>query len=307
MASTPVLLLTFKRPNAVQQVLNAIRLYQPKCLYISSDGPRNEKLEEQEKIKAVRNLVLSQIDWPCDVKILFHEKNLGCRVAVSTAIDWFFENETEGIILEEDCVPNPSFFQYTDSLLTYYRNDSRIMSISGHNFHFNKHKKNSFLDSYYFSRYHHCWGWATWRRAWQYYDREMLNWPSLKDSNWLLSVGDGNVYFKEYWTSIFDRAYYNKVDSWAYRWLFSCWNQHGLSILPMTSLIRNIGFDEEATHTKLNHKKMIYENENVQQSYSAILEHNEYLNRNFDLDKTIDRYWFKINWLSAIRCKFFLK
>ena len=309
MTSAPILLLTFKRLDAVQQVLNAIRIYQPRRLYISSDGHRDDKPGEEEKIKAVRKLILSQIDWPCDINVLFREKNLGCRIAVSTAIDWFFENETEGIILEEDCVPNTFFFQYTNELLAHYRNDNRIMSISGHNFHFDEHKKTSFPDSYFFSRYHHCWGWATWRRAWEYYDHEMNNWPLLKNSNWLLSVGDGNVLFKEYWTYIFDKAYNNKIDSWAYRWLFSCWTQHGLSVLPNTSLILNIGFDEEATHTKLNCDKIAYESKNVygQESYSTILKHNEYLHRNFDIDQIIDKHWFRINWLLTIRRKLILR
>jgi hypothetical protein len=246
---TPVLLLTFNRLEPTKKVFESIRKIQPRSLYIASDGSRPNHPGETEKIDAVRSFLVESIDWPCQAKTLFREKNLGCRLAVSTAIDWFFSQETEGIILEDDCLPDPSFFFYAEELLERYRNDKRIMVISGNHFHGDEYRPQK---SYLFSRYNHCWGWATWARAWQYYDHDMRLWPALRDSNWLLTVGDGSRKFQRYWTRIFDMAYSEQVNSWAYRWTFSCWSQSGLSILPAYNLVKNIGFNTDGTHTQNN-------------------------------------------------------
>ena len=244
---TPVLLLTFNRLEPTKKVFESIRKIQPKSLYIASDGPRFNHPGEREKVDSVRNFLMRKIDWPCQVKTLFQRENLGCRMAVSTAIDWFFSQESEGIILEDDCLPDPSFFLYAGDLLDRYRQDKRVMVISGSHFHGNEYRPS---DSYFFSRYNHCWGWATWARAWQYYDHDMTLWPILRDSGWLLTIGDGNRKFQRYWTRIFDMAYREQVNSWAYRWTFSCWSQSGLSILPAYNLVKNIGFSTSANHTQ---------------------------------------------------------
>lgn len=303
MSSIPILLLTFKRPDTTQKVLDSIRIYKPKRFYIASDGYRPNLLGEKEKVEATRKLIIDQIDWPCDIKTLFRSENLGCRLGVSSAIDWFFEHESEGIILEDDCVPNVSFYGYVDKLLTWYQNDQRVMSISGHNFDFDSYFNPNLTNDFVFSRYHHCWGWATWKRAWQYYDREMANWPMLRDANWLLTIGDGNFFFKDYWTYIFERAYQNKIDSWAYRWLFSCWSQYGLSILPHTSLIQNVGFGEDATHTKRNQDRISRDDFNYEAKYmnSISFQGQSYMARNFELDNTIDHRWFNIGLISSIK------
>jgi GR25 family glycosyltransferase involved in LPS biosynthesis len=244
--NTPVLLLIFNRLDTTQQVFEAIQKAKPKRLYIASDGPRLERSGEAEKIQNVRDYVISHIDWDCEVKTLFREQNLGCRVSVSSAIDWFFEHEEEGIILEDDCLPNESFFRYAEELLDRYREDPRVMTISSVHFHGDSHTS---PNSYFFSRYFHCWGWASWRRAWQHYDHNMSRWPELRDTDWLMSFGNGDRKFNKYWTSIFDMAFEEKVDSWAYRWLFSCWVRGGLTIIPMRNLVVNIGFGDDATHT----------------------------------------------------------
>ena len=298
MVNSPVLLLTFNRPDTTQKVLNAIRNARPKHLYISSDGDRKEKLGDKEKVQSVRELIKEQIDWPCEIKTLYRDKNLGCRFAVTTAIDWFFENESEGIILEDDCVPDPSFFRYADDLLSSYRHDQRVMSISGHNYNLDCQTK---TDSYFFSRYHNSWGWATWKRAWQYYDGEMTNWPILRESNLLLNLGDGSLSFKRFWTSIFDRTYLNKIDGvWDYRWLFSCWIQSGMSILPTQSLIENIGFGEDSTHT-FNAKT--YPNKRYSSAFTLPLKHNDCVYRDFNSDKMIDRSWYKIDLVTELKRK----
>jgi len=242
--TTPVLFLTFNRPDTTIQVFEAIRQAKPKQLFVAADGPRADRSGEEEKCEEVRQIA-TKVDWDCEIKTLFREKNLGCRIAVSSAIDWFFENVEEGIILEDDCLPHPTFFCFASELLKYYRDDKRIMCISAQHFHRDAHKTEH---SYFFSRYNHCWAWASWRRAWSYYDYEMSQWPALRATDWLLSIGDGSKSFQNYWKRIFNTAYAGKIDSWAYRWTLSCWAQSGLTILPTVNLVRNIGFDCRATH-----------------------------------------------------------
>ena len=243
---SPVLFLIFNRPQNTSQVFEAMKKAKPAKLFVAADGPRAGCAGEDQQCAMARRIATA-VDWPCKVKTLFRKENLGCRRAVSTAIDWFFEHVEDGIILEDDCVPDPSFFRYTQELLDYYRDDNRVMVISGDHFHGDAHQPPY---SYFFSRYNHCWGWASWRRAWRLYDRDMSKWPGLRESDWLLCIGNGNRLFQRYWTEIFDLAHADKIDSWAYRWTFSCWVQNGLTILPARNLVTNIGFGVGATHTK---------------------------------------------------------
>lgn len=292
-----MLLLTFNRLDSTKEVLKAISKAQPSSIYIASDGPRPDRVGEAEKVQEVRDYVISNINWDGDVKTLFREENLGCRVAVSGAIDWFFEHESEGIILEDDCVPDASFFPYVEELLNRYRDDERIMVIAGNHFPGKAHQPPY---SYFFSRYNHCWGWATWRRAWQHYDHDMSQWPKLRNTNWLLTIGDGNRNFQRYWTRIFDQAYAQKVDSWAYRWTFSCWAQSGLTILPALNLVKNIGFDENATHTKSkngSHKLSTLPLE----SLTFPLSHPSNVIRDYEADRWTEKNHFKHNWNRYIK------
>ena len=295
--STPVLLLIFNRLDTTKQVLAAIANAQPTRLYVAADGALQDRIGEAEKVQAVRDYVMSHINWNCEIKTLFRDKNLGCRVAVSSAIDWFFEHELEGIILEDDCVPDASFFPFVEELLTRYRDDERIMVIAGNHFHGEAHKPPY---SYFFSRYNHCWGWASWRRAWQYYDHEMNQWLKLRDTDWLLTIGDGNRDFQRYWTRIFDRAYAQKVDSWAYRWTFSCWAQSGLTILPACNLVKNIGFDEDATHTKGNSGRL---SKLPLESLTFPLSHPPSIIRDYVADRWSDLNHFKLDRINQIKKK----
>lgn len=242
---TAVLFMVFNRPDTTKQVFEAIRQAKPPRLYVTADGPRADMPGEVEKMEQVRRIA-TQVDWDCEVKTLFRDKNLGCRVAVSSAIDWFFENEEEGIILEDDCLPGQSFFWFCEELLERYRGDMRIMAVSGDNFQKGS-ARNEF--SYYFSRYLHIWGWASWRRAWLYYEKDMQSWPYIRDHGYLQDILLDKATVK-YWGKIFETAYRNKIDSWAYRWTFSCWIQSGLTVLPNVNLVSNIGFGEDGTHTK---------------------------------------------------------
>ncbi|MFC5300304.1 hypothetical protein [Azospira restricta] len=243
---TAVLFLVFNRPETTRRVFAAIKAAAPARLYVAADGPRAGRPDDQKRCKEAREIAAA-VDWPCSVKTLFREKNLGCRVAVSTAIDWFFECEEQGIILEDDCLPDASWFPFASEMLARFQNEERVMCISASHFHGANHQPEY---SYFFSRYNHCWGWATWRRAWQHYDKEMEAWPQLRNTGWLLTMGGGTRLFSHYWSSIFDLAHEGKkIDSWAYRWTFSCWTREGLTVLPARNLVTNIGFGVDATHT----------------------------------------------------------
>jgi hypothetical protein len=245
MLDTPVLFLIFNRPEITNRAFEEICRARPKRLYIAADGPRSEYPDDMALCEKARQ-ICRQVDWDCEVKTLYQKENLGCQYAVSGAIDWFFDNEVEGIILEDDCLASQSFFQYCSELLDYHRDNKQIMCVSGNNF---QQERNVSDDSYYYSRYPHCWGWATWKSAWLSYDPGMDNWEEERNVGIFDQWSDACNEFREYWATAFDAAVTGKVDSWAYRWLYSCWKQQGLSCLPQKNLVKNIGFTEESTHT----------------------------------------------------------
>ena len=241
----PVLLLIFNRPSLTKQVMERIRSAEPPKLFIGADGPRTGHYKDKRKCKRARE-VATQVEWDCEVHTLFRDENLGLKQAVSSAITWFFEHVEAGIILEDDCLPHPTFFPYCAELLNRYQYDKRVMVVSGDNV---QPSDRTYRASYYFSIYNHCWGWATWRDAWDTYQGSIPNWPSLRESLWL----DGWLGSRsevEFWTEIFDRVYRNEIDSWAYPWTFACWKEHGLTALPAANLVTNVGFGDQATHTK---------------------------------------------------------
>ena len=240
---TPVALFIFKRPDTTQKVFETIRAVKPVELLLVADGPRPEREGEREKCLDTR-AVVSQIDWDCKVLRNYSDINLGCGKRVSSGLDWVFEQVDEAIILEDDCVPDQSFFQFCEELLALYREDERIFSISGQNIQL----RSPIKDSYYFSRYPHCWGWATWRRAWQHYDFDMQLWPQAKESRLLddILLDSGIV---NHWTKIFQAMYEKQIDTWDFQWTFACWLQSSLNIHAGVNLVSNIGFGAEATHT----------------------------------------------------------
>jgi hypothetical protein len=242
--NTPVLFLIFNRPDTTLRVFKAIRQVSPKYLYIAADGPRPDRIGEKEKCEATR-AIIKQVDWDCEVKTLFREKNLGCGKAVSSAITWFFDNVEQGIILEDDCLPHEDFFGYCEVLLEYYKNKPKVMFIGGSNFQDGKKWGDA---SYYFSAINHVWGWASWRRAWQKYDFTLSKINELQfdaiSKNYSKTISESN-----YWKKIFLRMKNNAIDTWDYQLLFSIWNASGISVIPNVNLISNIGFGDGATHT----------------------------------------------------------
>jgi hypothetical protein len=241
--STPVALLIFNRPRLTERVFKSIARVKPTKLFVVADGPRST--EEMEKCSQAR-AVLDLVDWDCEVLTNVSDTNLGCRRRVSSGLDWVFEHAEEAIILEDDCVPDPSFFPFCAELLNRYRDDPRIMMISGDNFQAGQACGPC---SYYFSRLFHVWGWATWHRAWRLYDLEIKAWPLLRETPWLSELL-GDERFADYWRRIFDEIHQQRIDTWDFSWVFSGWVQNGLAIIPNVNLVSNIGFGEEATHTK---------------------------------------------------------
>ena len=245
-ANTPLLLIAWRRPHSLRQVIDAIRPVAPTRLYVACDGPNPERPGEAEKVAATRAVIEHEIDWPCQIERLYSDVNQGCRLGVSRAISWFFEQVEEGIILEDDCVPHPDFFPYCNTLLERYRHDTRMWCISGNNFQHGQWRGDG---SYYFSRYNHCWGWASWRRCWQHYDANLNKWPAFRDSGLMKTALEDPVEQK-YWSRIWQRLMDEGTpDSWAYRWTFTCLANGGLTTLPNRNLVSNVGFGEDATHT----------------------------------------------------------
>lgn len=246
MSETPVLLIAFRRPDTTQQVIDAIRQVKPKQLFIACDGPRADKPGEADACRETRKVIEENINWDCEVKKFYSDVNQGCRRGVSNAITWFFEYVEEGIILEDDCVPHADFFSFCGTLLEHYRHDTRVWCISGDNFQDGQWRGDG---SYYFSRYPHCWGWATWRRAWQHYDAELSTWSQLKKSKLLACLPLLDQEIQE-WSERWNRlSELNKPDTWDYIWVYSCWTNNALAILPNYNLVSNIGFGDYATHT----------------------------------------------------------
>ncbi len=245
--ATPVLFLVFNRPGTTIQVFNAIRKANPTILFIAADGPRPTREGEAEKCRAVREIV-SNVDWDCEVKTLFRDENLGCGRAISGAINWFFEHVEEGIILEDDTLPSPSFFPYCSEILERYRHDTRIMEVSGTALPNQLMKKHE--HSYYFSNWDHIWGWATWRRAWKHYDYAMTRYPDITEKKFLDQTYS-TLYERQYMDYVMETSYINndKVTWWSVQWGFARKINSGLVVVPLKNMIVNLGFGEEATNT----------------------------------------------------------
>ncbi|QHS54721.1 nucleotide-diphospho-sugar transferase [Mucilaginibacter sp. 14171R-50] len=243
-ASSAVLFIIFNRPDTTEKVFGQIKQARPARLYVAADGPRTDKPGEQLLCEQARNIT-RQIDWPCEVKTLFRDSNMGCKNAVSSAITWFFENEEEGIVLEDDCLPTDDFFRFCDTMLEKYRHDTRIRHISGCNF---QHGKKWGTASYYFSNLTHVWGWAGWRRVWKDYEKELFQYH-VNDVRPQLETLFTDRFIVDVWESIFKLVKTGGVDTWDYQLTFLNFFNNSLSVIPNVNLITNIGFGESSTHT----------------------------------------------------------
>lgn len=240
----PVIFIIFNRPDTTRQVFEKIRAAKPRTLLVIADGARPDRAGEAEKCAATR-AIIDEVDWDCQVQKNFSEINLGCRLRISSGITWAFERVEKAIILEDDCLPSDSFFPYCADLLDRYESDERVMMVSGNNRLFGQADTS---DSYYFSRYPHYWGWATWRRAWAKYDVQMTHWPEIRDRR-LFDQYLPNAVARYYWESTFQHVYHGDINTWAYQWVYSIWANSGFCAVPARNLVRNIGFHSEATNT----------------------------------------------------------
>lgn len=245
--SIPILFIIFNKETETKTVFESIRKQKPVYLFIAADGPRLDKEGESEKCEMVRSWVLNNIDWPCEVKTLFRTENIGCGRGPSEAISWFFEQVEEGIILEDDCLPNDSFFKFCDELLPKYRNNSNISILSSNNFQPNQPLQ---LDGdYYYSIFPSTNGWATWRRTWQDYDYLITIWKTLNKSEFLSFLFNENKY-QLWWKQMFDFVYKTQPnDMWDFQFHFHCMQRKQLAIIPKANLVTNIGYGADATHS----------------------------------------------------------
>lgn len=235
----PILFLVFNRPDTTRKVFQRIREHKPNKLYIAADGPRLNRENEHNLCSEVRSIT-EDIDWDCEVHRLYRTKNLGCGPAVSSAIDWFFDKEEWGIILEDDCLPSLQFFDFCNTCLELYRDNNIIMHVSGNNYTNINYSTGQLA---FFSNYPHIWGWATWRRAWSLYSYKI---EDGIDS--LMSNRDFNWEEKRYWKKIYRAVVNGKINTWDYQWLFTLWKYNGIAISPVVNMVENIGITGSSTH-----------------------------------------------------------
>jgi hypothetical protein len=244
--STPILFLVFARPDVTKSVFDAIRAARPQRLYVAADGPRVGKEGEASRCEETRRIA-TNVDWPCEVKTLFRDENLGCGSAVSQAITWFFTYETEGIILEDDCLPAQSFFPFCSEILERYRHDKRVMEIGGNNFLDPGDRENEY--SYIFSNNNYIWGWATWKRVWDLYEYDPTRFREIKRKHYLKNLFH-SIYEWHYFKWEFDRVFVpGRKSVWSYQLEFIRRINSGLTVVPGKNLVINVGFGEGATHT----------------------------------------------------------
>ncbi|MEO0795894.1 MAG: glycosyltransferase family 2 protein [Verrucomicrobiota bacterium] len=242
----PIALIVYRRPESVAKLMACLGRVKPTKLYVIADVPRDPKWQaECDETFAIA----TNPSWNCELFVDRAKENLGCRRRISSGVDWVFSQEETVVVLEDDLEPADSFFPFCAELLERYRDDKRIMHIGGNN-----HQQGIARtpDSYYFSKHTHCWGWASWRRAWQHFDHELTNWPTFRDGGFMERVCPDPLE-REYFAGKLDGVLNGDIDSWAYIWTYSCWRQNGLGIIPAVNLVANHGFDDSATHTKGSH------------------------------------------------------
>lgn len=270
---TPLVLIIYNRPHFTQKVFDVIKQVRPTELFIISDAPRND--DEKNLVMESRQII-DQVDWKCKVNKKFAKENLGCRKSVSSGLDWVFSQVEDAIILEDDCVPDPTFFYFCEDLLEKYRNNKKIMMISGDNFFKLKSKY-----SYDFCYHSLIWGWATWSRAWKQYRIAAAPNPGLfeeKRSELIKLVSDRRL-------DAIKKTLEGKIDTWDYLWQYAMLLSRGLCIYPSVNLVKNIGFGSGATHTKYK----TFHSGLSQLSIQFPLKHPVKIAANISFDKTISR------------------
>lgn len=278
---SPVAMLVFNRPETTRRVFERVRQARPKRLLVVADGPRPSRPSDPEQCAQTR-AIFDAVDWDCQVLRNFADANLGCKKRVSSGIDWIFQQTEEAIILEDDCLPDPSFFPFCDELLARYRDDERVMCISGDNFLGGFPRRND--DSYYFSRFLGIWGWASWRRAWRFYDVDLKIWPLVRDQGWLLDA-TGDAWQAQRLAKDLEMIRTGILNTWDHQWNFASLMHNGLCAMPTVNLVENIGYGLEATHTRPGDERL----ESVQHEMKFPLKHPQFVLA----DRQADAHYFQ--------------
>lgn len=239
-------LFIYNRPEKTAAVLQVLRVIRPSQLFVIADGPRPQEAADARRVARTRDLIDASIDWRCDLRKNYSDAHLGCRFRPITGYAWVFTHVERCIFLEDDCIPHQSFFPFCWELLERYANDDRVFAISGDNFQFGRDMRSAY--SYYYSGILHCWGWATWKRAWNYYDPDMRLWPAIRAAGYLEDIW-GDPEMAKHWKRCFDITF-SGLDAWDYQFALACQIHHGLCIVPNVNLVTNCGFDRDATHTR---------------------------------------------------------
>lgn len=248
----PLVILAFNRPAHTRRLLEALAEVRPSRLFVVADGPRAGHPDDAARCAEVRAL-FENLPWTVEITRDFAAENLGLRKRVSTGLSAVFAAVPEAIVLEDDCIPHPTFFTFCAEMLVRYRDDVRVGVITGDNFQPQPFDCGA---SYYFSRYPHCWGWATWRRAWAHFDEAMTAWPARRDAGWLDCIFPGRPRAAAYWQQMFSATHSRKLSSWAFGWTFACWAAGLLTVTPRVNLVENIGHDADGTHTKDSERRV---------------------------------------------------
>lgn len=292
--NTPILFIVFNREDTTAKVFDAIRLARPTRLYVVADGPRSGRPDDLVQCAAVRRTATA-VDWPCEVHTLFREHNLGCRRGVAEGIDWFFSKEPEGIVLEDDVLPTPGFFSFCEELLSLYRDDDRVFTISGSNMIGDVYKP---PHNYFFSCYNHIWGWASWRRAWRHYEHNLDTFPAWDEAGGLLQALEGDRCAAAYYRNIFNRLRRGELDTWDYQLTAIGWMRGALSALPDRNLTTNLGFgDSRATHTQKGPPQCVQRN--PVRDFAAPLKHPLDVERDRVAERLIRH---RVTRLTPLRC-----
>jgi len=280
---TPIVLCIFNRPETTRRVLRVLGAVKPALLMIVADGPRKDRPDDGALCENAQALVRSAVTWPAEVGWNVSSENLGCRKRIQSGLDWVFDRVDSAIILEDDCVPDPSFFPFCRELLQRYRDEPRIGIVSGTN---PLVERAAEPRSYLYSRYPLVWGWATWRRTWALYDRDIDGWSDLSTANWLETFLDSPL-ASAYWRAIFSSAR-GGADTWDYALVYSLWRAGALAIHPQVNTVRNIGFESQATHTRVPTLAANL----PERPLTFPLKHPGRVERNADYDAALEKFLF---------------
>ena len=299
----PILIIAFNRPELLTKLIKSIEKFKPKKIYFACDGPRDGNKLDIEKCEIIKKILEQNILWECEIFKKIQDKNIGVKLNINNALDWFFQNEDMGIILEDDCEPSDSFFYFCRDLLLKYKDNKKIKIISGNYYHGNILQK----DSYYFSRCPGTHGWASWKRTWEENDKDMKSWKGKFEFLWLTFFFSFNLIKAHYFYKKFSDSHSGVIRYWDYQLLYSIWKKKGFIIRPYKSLCKHIGWGEDATHSKRpdQHPDVIIKEINFPLEHPLEIKCN-YKFDNIEIEKTRNLYFWKYL-IFKIKNKFFSK